>query len=113
MKKKGPRLENFLACHLLKYCHFIEDTQGHEMELRFLRDSDLREVDFVVLKDKKPVFAVECKSGQDDLNPALLYFRDRTHIPGFYQVHLGSKDYLKDGIRVMPLSRFFAEESVP
>jgi uncharacterized protein len=111
--KKGPRLENFLASHLLKYCHFIEDTQGHDMELRFIRDTDLREVDFVVLKDKNPVFAVECKSGQDDLNPALLYFRDRTHIPRFYQVHLGSKDYQKDGIRVIPFSRFFAEESIP
>ena len=111
--KKGARLENFLACHLLKYCHFVEDTRGHEMELRFLRDSDLREVDFVVLKDKKPVFAVECKSGQDDLNPALKYFRDRTNIPRFYQVHLGSKDYRKEGIRIIPLSRFFAEEGIP
>jgi uncharacterized protein len=113
VEKKGPRLENLLACHLLKYCHFMEDTQGHEMELRFLRDSDLREVDFVVLKDKKPVFAVECKSGQDDLNPALLYFRGRTNIVRFYQVHLGSKDYQKDGVRVLPLGRFLAEENIP
>ena len=34
------------------------------MELRHLRDTDKREVDFVVLKDGKPVFAVECKSGE-------------------------------------------------
>jgi hypothetical protein len=31
------------------------------MELRFLRDTDKREIDFVVIKDKKPLFAVECK----------------------------------------------------
>ncbi len=36
------------------YCHFVEDTQGYKMELRFLRDADKREVDFVVLKDKTP-----------------------------------------------------------
>ena len=56
----GYRFENRLASHLLKYCYFIEDTEGYRMELRFIRDTDLREIDFVVLKDKKPIFAVEC-----------------------------------------------------
>ena len=34
---KGERIENLVACHLLKYCHLLEDTEGHRMELRFLR----------------------------------------------------------------------------
>jgi uncharacterized protein len=34
------------------------------MELRYLRDTDKREVDFVVLRDRRPLFAVECKSGE-------------------------------------------------
>jgi hypothetical protein len=55
----GARFENLVASQLLKYCHLIEDTEGHAMELRFLRDTDTREVDFVVLKDRKPLFAVE------------------------------------------------------
>ena len=46
---RGARFENMVAGHLLKYCHYVEDTQGHEMELRFIRDTDKREVDFVVL----------------------------------------------------------------
>ncbi|MFN2267306.1 MAG: ATP-binding protein [Desulfonatronovibrio sp.] len=113
VEKKGPRLENFLASQLLKYCHFIEDTQGHRMELRFLRDTDLREVDFVVLKDKKPIFAVECKSGQDNLSPALGYFQERTPVTEMYQVHLGTRDFVKKGIRVMPLIRFLKELQLP
>ena len=113
VESKGARLENFLACQLLKYCHFIEDTQGHRMELRFLRDTDLREVDFVVLKDKKPVFAVECKSAQDNLSPALVYFRERTPITEMYQVHLGAKDFEKQGVRVMPLIRLLKELRMP
>ncbi len=32
----GTRFENLVACQLLKYCHFLEDTEGHRMELRFL-----------------------------------------------------------------------------
>ncbi len=44
----GAKFENMVAGHLLKYCHFLEDTEGHKMELRFIRDIDLREIDFVV-----------------------------------------------------------------
>lgn len=105
----GYRFENMIACHLLKYCHFIEDTEGYDMDLRFLRDTDKREVDFVVLRQNKPLFAVECKSGERSVNPAIFYFKDRTPIRRFYQVHLGKKDYEKDGVRVVPLSRFSKE----
>ena len=52
----GIRWENFVGSQLLKFCHFIEDTQGYKMELRYLRDFDGREVDFVVLKERKPLF---------------------------------------------------------
>jgi len=72
----GPRFENFIASQLLKYCHYIEDTQGYSMELRFLRDTDKREVDFVVLKEKKPVFAVECKnSKKEEINPSYIIIK--------------------------------------
>ena len=63
-----------VSCQLLKYCHWVEDTQGHAMELRYLRDTDKREVDFVVLKDRKPAFAVECKSGDKAIGAAPRYF---------------------------------------
>lgn len=106
VKKTGARFENFVAGHLLKYCHFIEDTQGFSMELRFLRDTDLREIDFVVLKDKKPIFAVECKTGESHISPHLYYFKTRTQIPKFYQVHLGQKNYIEDNIHILPFADF-------
>ena len=105
----GPRFENFIASHLLKYCHFIEDTQGFSMELRFLRDTDRREIDFVVLKENIPMFAVECKTGEKSINPAVFYFKERTQIPQFYQVHQGTKDYKKNGVRVIPVETFCKE----
>ena len=43
--------------------HYEEDTSGHKLELRYLLDLDGREIDFVILRDRKPLFAVECKSG--------------------------------------------------
>ena len=109
----GPRFENFIASQLLKYCHFMEDTEGYPIELRFLRDTDKRETDFVVLKQGRPLFAVECKSGEKNVNPALFYFMERTPIPKFYQVHTGSKDYEKKGIRVLPAHKFCKELLLP
>jgi len=111
----GQRLENLVACQLLKYCHWLEDTEGLVMELRYLRDIDRREVDFVVVRDGKPEFGVECKSGGSAFSPAAAYFSARTEIPVFYQTHLGSQDYLHaaTGIRVLPFHRLCRELHLP
>ncbi len=109
----GPRFENFVASQLLKYCHFVEDTEGFRMDLRFLRDTDKREIDFVVLKEGIPLFAVECKSGEKNINPSLFYFMKRTSIPRFYQVHQGNRDYEKNGVRVLPVHIFCQELGLP
>jgi len=110
---KGARFENFIASHLLKYCHFREDTEGYRMELRFLRDTDKREVDFVILEDGKPLFAVECKSGETNINPSIYYFMDRTPVPKFYQVHQGKMDFERKGVRVVPVHIFCKELGFP
>jgi predicted AAA+ superfamily ATPase len=113
VSEPGPRFENFMATQLLKYCHFLEDTEGYRMDLRFLRDTDKREIDFVVLRENQPVFAVECKTGEKDVSPALYYFKERTRIPAFFQVHAGRKDYEKNGIRVLPVQTFCKENNLP
>ena len=110
----GARFENLVASQLLKYCHFREDTEGYAMDLRYLRDTDKREVDFVVLEEGKPKFAVEAKLADRTTSPHLKYFRDRTDIKSLYQVHLGSKDYeAANGIRVLPFERFVVELGLP
>lgn len=110
---RGPRFENLVAAQLLKYCHWIEDTEGHTMELRYLRDTDKREVDFVVLQDRRPLFAVECKSGDKAIGTALRYFAERTPIPRFYQVHLGERAFSTGKISVQPFERFCQELALP
>jgi len=109
----GPRFENFIASQLLKYCHFREDTEGYRMDLRFLRDTDRREVDFVVLEEGKPLFAVECKTGEKNINPSLYYFIERTKIPKFFQVHPGNRDFEKNRVRVLPVRTFCRELQLP
>jgi hypothetical protein len=96
-----------VASHLLKYCHFIEDIEGEDMALTFVRDASKRELDFVVLKNHKPLFAVECKTGEQNLSKNIAYFSERTNIPYFYQVHLGDKDYEIGELnaRIVPFTR--------
>ena len=115
VEEPGPRFENMVAGHLLKYCNHVEDREGHAMELRFIRDTDKREVDFVVLRDRRPEFAVECKTGDRNVSPACRYFRERTDIPRFYQVHLGAKDYgdATADTRVLPFHSFCQELGLP
>jgi predicted AAA+ superfamily ATPase len=113
IESAGPRFGNMVASQLLKYCHWVEDTEGYTMELRFLRDTDKREVDFVVLKNRKPLFAVECKTGEKAVGAALHYFAERTSIPRFYQVHLGEKYYSTGKVTVLPFIRLCQELELP
>lgn len=113
LQDEGTRFENMVASHLLKFCHYREDCFGDKMELRYLRDVDKREVDFVVLSDRKSLFAVECSISPKQ-NASLFYFKERTAISKFYQVHMGKEDF-GDGVkkpRIIPFGKFCDELSL-
>lgn len=108
IENPAARFENLVASNLLKYCHFLQDSQGERMDLRFYRDSNRRELDFVVLKNGKPLFAVECKSGEANLATNISYFSSRLPIPKYYQVHLGKKhvEIPQFKAEIIPLTQF-------
>lgn len=91
VENEGARFENLVASHLLKHCHFHQDNEGDKMELRYFKDSQKKELDFVVLKNGKPLFGVECKMGERDISSNLKKFSKTLPIPKYYQVHLGNK----------------------
>jgi hypothetical protein len=98
------RFENLVASHLLKWVHFQQDTQGQDVELRYFRDTDGREVDFVVTDGRSPRLLVECKWGDVEVDRSLRYLKVRFPAADAWQVSAtGSKDYVTpDGIRVAP-----------
>lgn len=108
---KEACFENLVASHLLKYCHYIEDTLGENVGLHFLRDFQKREIDFIVAKNNKVLFAVECKNKYQDISSNIKYFSNHQDIPIFYQVHLEDADYenLEYRTRVMPFHKFAIE----
>ena len=111
VKSEGFRFENLVASHLLKFCHYYQDTKGVKTELKYLRDTDKREVDFIVTKNKMPLFAVECKANKTDLSSHLAYFQQRLNIPRCFQIHLSNKDFGNDkkGGRCLPFVTFCRE----
>ena len=113
VEEPGARFENMVASHLLKFCHFQEDVFGHRMDLRYIRDTDKREVDFVVIKDKKPLFAVECKISEKSVSPQIYYFQERLNIPQYYQVSLtGTERSLRDGVTMLDLQELCRRENL-
>jgi predicted AAA+ superfamily ATPase len=101
---EGPRFENMVACHLLKWVDHRQDTQGDDVELRYFRDTDGREVDFVVTERNRPVLIVECKAASGDVDRSLRYLHTKFPDAEAWQVTAsGTKDFVTpDGIRVAP-----------
>ncbi len=82
----GCRAETLAACHLLKAVDTWTDLGFGSFELRYLRDKQKREVDFLVVRDRKPWFLVEVKVGEQALSPALAHFQRQIQAPHAFQM---------------------------
>jgi predicted AAA+ superfamily ATPase len=78
---EGPRFENLVALHLLRFVHWAEDVLGEALELRYFRDVVGHEVDFILLRDDKPWLAIECKHTGRGIDPNLSYLCERVQVP--------------------------------
>ena len=65
----APRFENMIANHLLKACHLWTDTGEGTFELRYLRNKEKQEVDFLIVRDRRPWLPVEVKLADEDPSP--------------------------------------------
>lgn len=72
---EAARFENLVACHLLKWVHVEQDAFGHDVDLRYFRDTDGREVDFVIVDGRTPIRLVECKWDDRRVDPNLRYLK--------------------------------------
>lgn len=82
----GPRFENLVASHLLKLCHWMRDVEGLRAELCYVRDREKREVDFLLVLERKPWVLIEAKLAPDPKARSLEYFRTRLDVPHAIQV---------------------------
>lgn len=94
---------------MLKLCHYLNDVDGHGTELYFLRDIESREVDFLIVENRRPWFAVEVKSSATDIAKNLNYFNGKLCIPFLYHiVDEKNVDVKKDKIRIISREKILA-----
>lgn len=106
----GARFENLVAVHLLKWVSFQEDSEGRDLSLRYFRDVDGREVDFVVVEGRQPIRAIECKSSDEPPAKGLRYFKQKFPKCECVQVTLDSQkeSTTAEGIRLTPALPFLS-----
>lgn len=106
----GARLENVVALHLLKACHFWTDTAVGDFRLHYLRTKEKLEVDFCIVRDGAPWMLVECKSNQRSVSPSI--YKMAALFPEAQAIQLTMQDVDRmvpgHNIRVMNVERFLS-----
>lgn len=110
-QKMPARLENLTALHLIKACHYWTDTAQGEFDLRFIRNKDKREVDFLIVRDNEPWLMIECKSNSKIPSPNLTFFSTILKPAHCFQLvsdQKFDKFYPAANIRVLGYEKFFS-----
>ena len=104
------RFENLVAMALLKWVHQQQDAEGRDLDLRYFRDLDGREVDFVVTERRVPVLLVEAKWADTGVDRNLRYLKRRFPAADAWQLSAtGTKDaHTPEGIRLAPAPRLLS-----
>ena len=71
----GTRLENLVACALLKEIQYITDCYGEEKQLYYLRNKDGREVDFYINSGEDRALMIEVKWSDENVSPNFKIFQ--------------------------------------
>lgn len=109
VKDQDQRLENLVANHLLKKVMFMNDTLGLKYELMYFRDTEKREVDFVLTEDNNVVQILEVKQSDDVPTLALRYLKNSLGLSEAFQiVYQLKREREVDGIKVLHLDKFLA-----
>ena len=103
----GAKLENLVACALLKEIHRLEDVAGEQLGLHFVRDKDGREIDFLVTRNRQPQHLVEVKWSDASLSANLQRFLSDEPIARTQLVaDLKQAKSYPDGERIVPAREF-------
>lgn len=107
---EGVRFENLVANHLLKRIHFLEDLTGDRYDLCYLRDKIGHEIDFVIIKNNKPVMLIEAKVSDTTRSKSFYYYKERLKVSKCVQLVMNlEKSTTKDQILVTPAHEWLSK----
>jgi hypothetical protein len=107
----GVKLENLVACSLLKEVDRQRDCFGKDFELFYLRNKDGYEVDFLILKDKKPHLAIEVKWSEDSPSNNFKVFSNiLKNIPKIQLVkNISTEKTYPNGLEIRKVSKWLSD----
>jgi len=82
----AARFENLVGNHLLKACDYWTDTGEGVFELRYLRNKQRQEIDFLIVRDGRPWLPVEVKLTQTAPSPHWKRFLGRLPVKRGLQI---------------------------
>lgn len=113
IENEGFKFENIVALHLKKAIDAWNDLGMGDFDLRYVRDKEKREVDFVISRKQKPYVLVECKYSDMNISPHLNYFNERLKPEHAFQVvrNAGPNLFQKksNGITLVSAARFLSQ----
>jgi predicted AAA+ superfamily ATPase len=90
VENEGARFENLMALHLMKLVTYYNDTGQANLDLFYLKNKSKQEVDFLVTQKNNPLFSVEVKLNELNLDKTFQVFQKKVKFPHF-QVCLKNK----------------------
>jgi hypothetical protein len=107
LRGHGSRFENLLALALLRMAARFNETGMGNYEIRYIRDREKREVDFVLVKDNEPIALFEAKESDTRINKSGRFYIKKLGIPLFQIVQKARKIEMFPGNAfVIPASNF-------
>ena len=111
--EEGVRLENLVACALLKEIHRVQDVDGEDLNLHYIRNKDGYEIDFLITRAKRPERLIEVKWKDSSLSKNFRKFLVKESL-GRVQVvgDLPQAKSFPGGERIEPARDFLADLSL-
>mgnify|MGYP001827384950 FL=1 len=113
MGDDGIKLENLVACALLKEIHRCQDVEGENCRLHYVRNKDGQEIDFLVTRANKPERLIEVKWADSSLSPHFKKFFPRAQLKRVQVVgELKQSTSYPSAERIEPAIKFLSEMSL-
>lgn len=104
------RFENMVGSHLLKSIHYWNDIGAGTFDLCFARSKEKKEIDFVVVKARKPIALIEVKENDSQPSSNFDTFSQQwgSQIPKIQLVRDFSVDSTVRNVRIVSAAKFLA-----
>jgi hypothetical protein len=110
----GAKLENLVACALLKEINYLADCYGQEKHLYYLRNKEGREVDFCITNNEDPALMVDVKWRDENVSPNFKIFKKS--FPGVKMLQivkeLKKEKTFPDGIEIRSAHKWLSRLSL-